>query len=99
MGDWGSIFFAELKGLSSNKTRYPRNPRPTIRAVDRRADGLTSEYERKARNCDSQYCGTQPGQVGPVLAKIQSFGEVTGLVFGKWGEVSKDVPRVDRPSG
>ena len=28
------------------------------------------------------------GQVGPVLAKLQSFGEVTGFCFGKWGEMS-----------
>ena len=29
-------FLAELKGISSNKSRYPRNPRSAIRAVDRR---------------------------------------------------------------
>ena len=82
---------AELKSVSSNKSRYPRNPRPATRAVDRRAAGLTVEYERKARKCDTEYCGTVPGQVGPVLAKLQSFGEVTGFCFGKWGEVSKEI--------
>ena len=45
---WGAgeeTFLAELKGISSNKSRYPRNPRPATR----RAAGLTPEYERKAR--------------------------------------------------
>ena len=83
------LFLAELKGISSNESRYPRNPRPAARAVDRRAAGLTAEYERKARKCDTNYSGTQAGNVGPVLARLQSFGEVTGYCFGKWGEVSK----------
>ena len=83
-------FLAELKGLSSNETRYPRNPRPDTRAVDRRADGLTADYERKARKCDRDYSGTVEGQVGPVLARLQSYGDVAGFCFGKWGEVSKD---------
>ena len=76
-------FLAEIKCISSNKSRYPRNPRPATRAVDRRAAGLTAEYERKAKKCDRDYCGTAPGEVGPVLAKLQSFGEVTGFCFGK----------------
>ena len=70
---WGAgeeTFLAELKGISSNKSRYPRHPRPATRAVDRRAAGLTAEYERKARKCDTEHCGTVPGQVGPVLAKL-----------------------------
>ena len=45
--------------------------------------GLTVEYERKA--------GTEPSHVGPVLAKLHSFGEVTGFVFGKWGKASMEV--------
>ena len=81
-------FLAELKGISSNKTRYPRNPRPATRAVDRRAAGLTADYERIARKADEEYCGTPKGEVGPVLSKLQSFGEITGFCFGKWGEMS-----------
>ena len=82
---------AELKGISSNESRYPRNPRPAARAVDRRAAGLTAEYERKARKCDTNYCGTEFGDVGPVIARLHSFGDVTVYCFGKWGEVSKDI--------
>ena len=43
---------ADLKFLSCNTSRYPRNPRPQIRAVDRRAAGLTSEYGRKFKSVD-----------------------------------------------
>ena len=38
----------ELKAISSCKTRYPRNPRPEGRAVDRRSDLLQGEYLKKA---------------------------------------------------
>ena len=27
----------------------------------RRAGGLTAEYDRKARECNTEYCGTEPG--------------------------------------
>ena len=76
----GETFLAELKGISNNKSRYPRNPRPATRAADRRVAGPTAEYERKARKCDTEYCGTVSGQVGPVLAKLQFFG---GFCFAK----------------
>ena len=74
-----------------------------MRAVDRRADGLTAEYMRKARNVDQQYCGTpapppnlpgglqQPRVVGPVERRLQQFGQVHGWCFGAWGEASTAV--------
>ena len=73
------------------------------RAVDRRADLLTSEYHTKARQTDWEYCGTprppqvrqgepQPvRQLGPVETKLNTFGRVHGWVFGAWGEASEDV--------
>ena len=74
-----------------------------MRAVDRRADGLTAEYLRKARAVDQQYCGTpappphlpgepqQPRVVGPVERRLQQFGQVHGWCFGAWGEASTAV--------
>ena len=74
-----------------------------MRAVDRRADGLTAEYLRKARAVDQQYCGTpappphlpgepqQPRVVGPVERRLQQFGKVHGWCFGAWGEASTAV--------
>ena len=44
-----------------NCVLYPRNPRPAKKSLDRRAGGLTAEYDRKARECNTEYCGTEPG--------------------------------------
>ena len=59
--------------------------------MDRRAAGLTANYAAKARNCDSLYCGTQPGQTGPVLRRLQTYGDVVGFCVGKWGELSQSL--------
>ena len=97
----------EVKCMSASKSRYPRNPRQGAgtRAVDRRADGLTADYTRKAREMDHQHCGVPrpppaqaqdgvaqpPRQVGPVERRLQRFGRVRGWCFGAWGEASEDV--------
>ena len=86
-------------------SRYSRNPRPRdgTRGVDRRAEGLTQAYSRKAREVDWRHCGTPrppparpgvpqpPRQIGPVESRLNGFGRVTGWVFGPWGECSQDV--------
>ena len=72
-------------------SRYPRNPRPQKRAVDRRADGLSAEYARKARSVDTQYGGVPQGVEGPVLQRLQSYGRIRGYVVGRWGEMSEDL--------
>ena len=95
----------ELKLQSACVSRYPRNPRPRdgTRAVDRRAEGLTQAYHRKAMEVDWQHCGTPrppralpgvpqpPRQIGPVERRLSSFGNVRGWVFGAWGECSEEV--------
>ena len=37
------------------------------------------------------YCDVEPGQVGPVEAKLHSLGQVRGVVFGAFGEASRPV--------
>ena len=59
--------------------------------MDRRARTLNSEYLDKAKLVDRQYGEVQEGTVGPVQRKLESFGEVKGLVFGAFGEGSEDV--------
>ena len=95
----------ELKVQSACVSRYPRNPRPRdgTRGVERRAEGLTQAYSRKAREVDWRHCGTPrpplarpgvpqpPRQIGPVESRLNGFGRVTGWVFGPWGECSQDV--------
>jgi hypothetical protein len=45
----------------------------------------------EARELDSKLNNTPLGVQGPVLAKLNGFGEVKGLVFGAFGEVSQSV--------
>ena len=96
----GEDQLCELKIMSASRSRYPRNPLPRdgVRAVDRRAAGLTADYLRKARNVDQQYCGTpapgnqqQPRVIGPVERRLLEFGEVHGWCFGAFGEASEGV--------
>ena len=100
----GEDQLCELKIMSASRSRYPRNPLPRdgVRAVDRRAAGLTADYLRKARNVDQQYCGTpapapgprgqqQPRAIGPVERRLLGFGEVHGWCFGAFGEASEGV--------
>ena len=54
-GDGGEgDVLCELKFISACKTRYPRDPRPRneVRAVERRAEGLTDTYAKSAREVD-----------------------------------------------
>ena len=80
----------ELKVVSSCATRYPRNPMPQGRAVDRRAKLLQGEYVAKARRADTKYGNTPVGQVGRMEQKLMNYGKVCGLVVGGWGEISED---------
>ena len=102
----GSGILCELKGMSASNTRYPIRRRLVdgTRAVDKRANGLTEEYAKKAKETDWNFCGIArpprvplPGaaqpvrQIGPVETKLLSYGRVQGWVFGAWGEASEDV--------
>ena len=101
----GSGILCEVKAMSASKTHYPLQRRQgnRLRAVDKRAGGLTEAYAIKARQTDWNHCGTarppivprgapQPvRQIGPVESKLLSFGRVHGWVFGAYGEVSEDV--------
>ena len=85
------MVLAELKVISSCPTRYQRNPRATMKAVDRRASTLPREYTEKAKTIDTLYGGVPEGAVGPVQAKLHSFPPLRRWVFGAWGEASEDV--------
>ena len=83
------LVLAELKVLSCCPTRY--SPASQVRAVDRRARALNGEYRVKAIGVDRQYGGVAEGVLGPVQRKLESFGDIKGLVFGAFGEGSEDV--------
>ena len=81
----------ELKTLHYGVSTYPRESTQRCYAVAQRASRLPNEYCNKARQVDANYCGTPDGSTGPVLARLQAFEPVKGVVFGHWGETSPDV--------
>lgn len=101
----GQATLCKLKCMSASSSRYPRNPRPRdrVRAVDRRAEGLTAKYTAKAQKVDWAYCGTprplprvdgarpEVRVIGPVEAKLLTFGQISGWCFGACGEASSDI--------
>ena len=64
------------------------------KAADRRARALPAEYRRKLCQIDAAYNGTRPGEVGPCVARLETFGELLELVVGAFGEVSTDMDMV-----
>ena len=87
---------AELKMIGCCDTWYKSSPRSTVRATDKRAQGLQQEYRRKAQKVD-QSISTQVHQVdgkGPVERRLDEFGDLIGLCFGAWGEGSEDVHKL-----
>ena len=53
--------------------------------------GLPNLYKKKLQPLDTRFHGTLPGQSGPLVRRLESFGRVKGLVVGPWGECSKDM--------
>ena len=83
----GSTFLAEIKSLSAGKTWY----RSSRKTVDVRASKLSKEYLDKARHIDQNYNNTTADQSGPVQLRLESFGDLQGLVIGQFCEGSQDL--------
>jgi hypothetical protein len=77
---------AEIKSLSAGATWYQSR---RIKTVDVRARQIPGLYRDKAQNIDRKYCGSVPGQIGPLEQRLQGFGEIACLVAGQYGEVSQ----------
>lgn len=80
---------AELKVVSAGVTWYPRGREG--RGTDRRAGGLPALYRRNLAKYDTKYHGTTLEQAGPLVRRLQSNGQLWGLVVGARGEGSKDL--------
>merc|ERR1712082_341330 len=80
---------AELKIIGAGVTWYPRGV--VGRGTDRRAGGLARLYRDSLDKLDRRFHGTTPGQTGPLVTRLESFGKLQGLVVGAWGEASRDL--------
>ena len=88
----GEARLAELKVISCCRSHYAAlltgQEKSPVQAY---ADDQTSLYLTKARKADRDFVGVPEGQQGPVEARLRGYGEVTGLVFGAFGEASEGV--------
>ena len=71
---------AELKCISAGVTWHPRGRKGT--GVDRRAATLPGNYRRELRKYDVRYHGCRPGETGPLVALLESYGRLQTLVVG-----------------
>ena len=77
----------EIKMMSAGVTRYPSGK--TVKQTDRRASQLPGSYRRPLEKLDRRYHQTLPGQTGPLVERLQSFGELQCYVAGAWSEGSR----------
>ena len=84
---------AELKIIGAVNKWYPRsgNCARRKRGVERRSGLLYEEYRKPLAALDSRFHGTQQGEVGPLVRRLNSYGQLQGLVIGAFQEGSKDI--------
>ena len=84
---------AELKVIGAVTSYYPRSG-PSARrkkGVEKRARDLPGEYRRPLASLDQQHYHTRPGEAGPLVRRLDSFGRLLCWVQGAWLEGSKDL--------
>ena len=84
---------AELKIIGAVGKWYPRSGPCSRRkrGVERRSGKLPEEYRLPLARLDERYHGTQQGEVGPLVRRLNSYGQLQGLVVGAFQEGSKDL--------
>jgi len=78
----------ELKSISYCPTRYGQSDTRRCQAAERRAAAVGGERRRACAQLDEELFGMQPGQVGPMQARLNSFPPIRALVIGSFGEWS-----------
>ena len=84
---------AELKVIGAVSKWYPRNgvQARKKKAVQRRATGLPNEYRNPLIKLDAKYHGTSAGRKGPLLRRLEGYGDLICLVVGSFQEGSRDL--------
>ena len=84
---------AELKTIGAVGKWYPRSGTCARRkkGVERRGEKLAEEYRKPLAALDARYHGTTNGQVGPLVRRLESYGQLQALVVGSFQEASKDI--------
>ena len=59
--------------------------------MERRVDRLSEEYRRPMATLDTRYHGTPVDQVGLLVKRLESYGQLLGLVMESFQEGSKDI--------
>ena len=82
----------DVKTLHCGRSTYQwETRRPTKRAVERRAAEVPHGCVVDAVKLDRDLNNIPSNVRGPVQRRLEEYGEVTGLVFGAFGEVSESV--------
>jgi hypothetical protein len=74
--------------LETVKVLFRTSPSPFLHSMGH--PEIPSLYRHKAHKIDRKYCGTDPDHVGPLQQRLESFGPITSLVAGQFGDVSDD---------
>ena len=81
----------ELKAINLCQSRYSD---ARVNACERRAGSIPNEYVKHAQELDRKHLDTPAGEVGPVEAKLRSFGAVNPLVVGPFNDCSDGVEKL-----
>ena len=88
-----TLKLSELKCIGAVPKWYPRSGTCARRkgGVERRGEKLAEEYRKPLATLDTRYHGTPAGQVGPLVRRLESYGQLQALVMGSFQEGSKDL--------
>ena len=84
---------AELKVCGAVESYYPRNGARARakKGVERRAGLLMGEYRRPLAALDTRYHGVEEGEKGPLVRRLEGYGELLTWVVGAFQEGSRDL--------
>ena len=62
--------------------------------MDVRAAELAGSYRRPLQRLDTQHHGTREGETGPLVRRLQAYGQLEAYVAGGWGECSEPLHKL-----